>query len=52
MSARSLIKTMLGTPEGHALIAYLCMEYMCEFRSRRELEESGWSRAAALVEGC
>ncbi len=42
------LKALLGIPEGHTLIAYLCVGYVSEFRSRPELEENGWEHRQPL----
>lgn len=44
------VERLLGLPEGVRLIAYLCVGFPREFRSRPMLEEVGW-RARMKLEG-
>jgi len=43
------LKRILGIPEPHTPVAYLCLGYVSEFRPRPDLEESGWERRASLA---
>jgi 5,6-dimethylbenzimidazole synthase len=42
------LKSLLGIPDGHTPVAYLCVGYVSEFRLRPDLEESGWEQRQAL----
>jgi 5,6-dimethylbenzimidazole synthase len=42
------LKSLLGIPAGHTLVAYLCVGYVSEFRARPDLEENGWEHRQAL----
>jgi 5,6-dimethylbenzimidazole synthase len=44
------LKTTLGIPASHTPVAYLCLGYVSEFRSRPELEETGWERRGRLAD--
>jgi 5,6-dimethylbenzimidazole synthase len=43
------LKALLGIPPGHALVAYLCVGYVSEFRERPDLEEHGWEHRRHLA---
>ena len=43
------LKTLLGIPEGHTPVAYLCIGYVSEFRPRPDLEEHGWEQRQPLA---
>jgi 5,6-dimethylbenzimidazole synthase len=42
------LKLLLGIPAGHTTVAYLCVGYVSEFRTRPDLEENGWEHRQAL----
>jgi 5,6-dimethylbenzimidazole synthase len=42
------LRTLLGIPAGHTPVAYLCVGYVSEFRSRPDLEENGWEHRQPL----
>ena len=42
------VKSLLGIPAGHTLVAYLCVGYVSEFRARPDLEENGWQQRQDL----
>jgi len=42
------LKTLLGIPAGHTVVAYLCVGFVAEFRSRPDLEEHGWEHRQPL----
>ena len=42
------LKALLRIPDGHTLVAYLCIGYVSEFRSAPDLEENGWERRQPL----
>ena len=44
----SELKTLLGIPDGHTLVAYLCVGYVSEFRPAPQLEENGWEQRQPL----
>lgn len=44
------LKSALGIPANHTLVAYLCIGYVSEFRSRPDLEEQGWEHRGCLSE--
>ncbi len=43
------LKSLLGIPAGHTVIAYLCLGFVSEFRPRPDLEEHGWERRQPLA---
>ena len=42
------VKALLGIPANHTPVAYLCVGYVSEFRSKPDLEENGWERRQEL----
>jgi 5,6-dimethylbenzimidazole synthase len=46
--AADAIKHILGIPSHIQVVAYLCVGYVSEFRSRPELEETGWESRMPL----
>lgn len=42
------VKEILGIPEHVVPVAYLCMGYVSEFKSKPELETKGWRKRLAL----
>lgn len=44
------LRAILGIPETHTPVAYLCIGYVTEFRATPDLEEHGWERRQPLSE--
>jgi len=42
------LTALLGIPAGHTPVAYLCVGYVSEFRTRPDLEENGWEHRQEL----
>jgi 5,6-dimethylbenzimidazole synthase len=42
------LKTLLQIPQTLTVVAYLCVGYVSEFRSRPDLEENGWEHRQDL----
>lgn len=42
------LKALLGIPASHTPVAYLCIGYVSEFRTRPDLEDSGWEQRQSL----
>jgi 5,6-dimethylbenzimidazole synthase len=43
------LKTTLGIPAALTPVAYLCLGYVSEFKSRPDLEEKGWETRSDLA---
>jgi 5,6-dimethylbenzimidazole synthase len=43
------LRLTLGIPRGITVVAYLCVGYVSEFRSRPDLEEKGWETRGSLA---
>jgi 5,6-dimethylbenzimidazole synthase len=43
------LKQILAIPETHVPVAYLCLGYVSEFRSKPDLEEAGWETRQPLA---
>ncbi|HEX3746173.1 MAG TPA: 5,6-dimethylbenzimidazole synthase [Bryobacteraceae bacterium] len=43
------LKSLLGIPAGHTLVAYLCVGYVSEFHTRPDLETQGWEHRQNLA---
>ena len=44
------VRKILGIPAEILIVAYLCLGYVSEFKSRPELEERGWEKRLQLIE--
>lgn len=44
----SLLKTLLGVPDSHKVVAYLCVGYVEQFERVPDLERAGWQRRLSL----